>query len=290
MTKKSPVTPREVSQFMASIENPVFMESALKKALESNRSNWQLPDFMTFSDFLRLLLKEKAIRQITLESELYPSIVRYAYGKVTEFQVALSMKPRAYLSHGTAVFLHGFTDQIPRAIYVNQEQSPKPKPTMGISQERIRLAYSRPQRTSRYAFRFGDHRIILVNGKSTNRMGVMQTKGPSGELLEVTSIERTLIDIVVRPAYAGGIFQVLDAYKAAKDRVNPREIVRILNEMDYVYPYHQSVGFLMERAGYEASSILALRERGLNFDFYLVHGARELDYEKSWRLYFPKGI
>jgi predicted transcriptional regulator of viral defense system len=290
MTKRSPVIPREVHQFMESVENPVFMESALRKAFDTNRSNWQLSDFMTFSEFFKLLWKEKVISQITLESELYPSIVRYAYGKVTEFQVALSMKPRSFLSHGTAVFLHGLTDQIPRAIYVNQEQSPKPKPTMGISQERIRLAYSRPQRTSRYAFRFGDHRIILVNGKSTNRMGVMQTKGPSGELLDVTSIERTLIDIIVRPAYAGGIFQVLDAYKAAKDRVNPREILRILSEMDYVYPFHQSVGFLMERAGYEASSTLALRERGLNFDFYLVHGARELDYEKSWRLYFPKGV
>lgn len=33
--------------------------------------------------------------------------------------------------------------------------------------------------------------------------------------IRVTDLERTLIDIAVRPAYSGGVFEVLEAFKNA---------------------------------------------------------------------------
>ena len=39
--------------------------------------------------------------------------------------MALSLRPRSYLSHASALVLQGLTEQIPGTIYVNQEQSAK---------------------------------------------------------------------------------------------------------------------------------------------------------------------
>ena len=114
--------------------------------------------------------------------------------------------------------------------------------------------------------------------------------GPQRESLQVTDIARTLIDIVVRPAYAGGIVQVLEAYRGARGRVEASEIVRRLEALDYLYPYHQAIGFLMDRAGFSAAEFEKLRRLGTRFDFYLTYGMKQTTHDDKWRLYIPKGF
>jgi hypothetical protein len=94
----------------------------------------------------------------------------------------------------------------------------------------------------------------------------------------------------VRPTYAGGVFQVLEAYRAAKDKISTNRLVATLKKLDYVYPYHQAVGFLMERASYGERRYMLLRQLGIEYDFYLAHGIQEPQYSSEWRLFYPKGM
>ena len=94
----------------------------------------------------------------------------------------------------------------------------------------------------------------------------------------------------MRPSYAGGIFHVLEAYKTARDRVSVNRLVATLRKLAYIYPYHQAIGFLMERAGFDRRRYELLQEMPTDYDFYLSHGMKNPAYDEKWRLYFPREL
>lgn len=111
------------------------------------------------------------------------------------------------------------------------------------------------------------HHFVVVSGKFTNHLGVSATRGPSGEGLQATRIERTLVDITVRPIYCGGVEKVLEAYCAARDQLSTRRLMGTLKKLGHLYPYHQAIGFYLERAGFDGEALDLARKPGLEFDF-----------------------
>lgn len=268
----------------------VYRWRELASILSSKRNIWDLQDEIGPKRFIDFLVSDGRLQAITLNSRKYGKEKRFLWGDASPYEIALSLRPGAYLSHGTAMFLHGLTQQIPKRIYVNKEQSIKHRPAAEFSQDRLRFAFSRKQRESQYVFEWDTCMAVLLNGKNTNRLGVGKIKSPDGQLLEATKLERTLIDIVVRPAYAGGIFEVAEVFGNARKRVSIDLLIDTLVKLDYLYPYHQSIGFLMELSGYGEICTRHLRNLGLDFDFYLQHGLKDPDYNPNWRLFIPKGF
>ena len=236
---------------------------------------------------LEYLLDEGILQMVDLESTRYPSFRRYILQGATAFEVALSLRGGSYLSHASAVFLHGLTEQLPLRIYVNREQSPKPEPEDGLTQEALTRAFSRPGRETTYVLSGPGYEVVLLSGKWTANLEVSTLSGIQGEALMVTKLERTLIDITVRPTYAGGVYQVLEAYRAAKDRVSVGVLLATLKKLNYLYPYHQAIGFYMERAGYSEQVLRRVEELGAELDFYLAHALSSRAYSKRWRLHHP---
>ncbi len=112
-----------------------------------------------------------------------------------------------------------------------------------------------------------------------------------GRKLRVTDLERTLIDATVRPFYAGGVNEVLKAYSLAADRISVNRLSALLRRFEYVYPYHQAVGFYLEKSNaYRPEQIDLLRGFPREFDFYLTYQIGEREYSKEWKLFYPKGL
>ena len=293
MSREKQIDRARAVEWFENQPNRIFWPGELATILKNVRSGWGLTRSTTTADFTEFLLKRTPLREVVMTPLNHPQldpIVRYAWKESTPFELALSIKRGSYLCHASAVFLHALTDVLPRTIYVNHEQSPKTH-LGSLSQEAIHRAFASKQRVSTLIYRIDDeYQAQLINGKNTNRLEVSDLTTPFGKNLGTTRLERTLIDITVRPAYGGGIHQVMKTYEAARDHVSVGTLIATLRRLDYVYPYHQAIGFYMQRAGYESKSCDRLKKLGLGYDFYLAHDMREREFDAEWRLFYPKGF
>ncbi len=209
-------------------------------------------------------------------------------------EILLTLRPGCYYSHYTALRMHGLTEQVPKTIYLNHEQHLKSQSTGGLAQERIDAAFKRKARESNNFIESQGSKIYLINGKNTGQLGVVTESvtydSDTPVSVRLTNLERTLIDITVRPAYAGGIFEVLKAFELAKQHVSINALAAMLQKIEHTYPYHQAIGFYLERAGYRASQLSLIKRFPMHYDFYLANNMGEVDYAESWRLYVPKGL
>jgi hypothetical protein len=268
----------------------VFWAEDLATILEKNRAFWRLSSRTGVKQFIQFLMEKGELHEETISpiNHDIASIQRYIWKQADPLEIALSLKRNAYLCHGTAVAIHALNDQIPARVFVNKEQSPKPS-SGELTQAGINRAFANKQRETRLIYRFDDTEVAIVWGKNTGNLGVLEIQY-GGAKLRVTSIERTLIDIAVRPAYAGGPLQVLAAYRGALERVSAGELIAILRKLEYTYPFHQAIGFYMERAGYPESKYNRLKDLGFHYDFYLAYGVKDPEYIPEWRLYVPRGL
>ncbi|HTU25724.1 MAG TPA: hypothetical protein VMF30_10020, partial [Pirellulales bacterium] len=253
----------------------------------SDRVAWGVSELST-RQLANRLVKAKLLSELRLE---FPNrnVVRYVHGSPSAYEVAQSINRAGYLSHFTAIHLHQLTDQIPKVVYLNVEQ----QMSAGggeLRQDAIDRTFKRPCRVSHNAATFDGLRIVVLNGGNTGCLGVQSLTANNGVALRVTGIERTLIDAVVRPIYSGGVFQVAGAYRAARGRVSAEALVQMLRTLNYTYPYHQAIGFFLERADFPAADVELLRAFPMEFDFYLDYAMRQTEYNGRWRLYVPKGF
>lgn len=276
----------KIKSFFKESNKKAFTRTELNTVLEGNRMNWRLPDYMNGEKFKDNLLSREILIQKDVVFEGYiPNKTIFIVPGLTVFQFAAALINKSYFSHFTSVFAHGLTTQIPKVIYISFEQSYKKVSTGSLTQESIDMAFSKPQRMSTTTTTFEEYTLLIHNSKFSGRTGIYNSSGNS-----ITNIERTLIDIAVRPNYAGGVASVLDIYRNAINSISINKLSAILTKLDFIYPYHQIIGFYLQRAGVDIQKLEVFKERGIEFKFYLTYDIEEKMFDDYWQVYYPKGI
>ncbi|MDQ0083359.1 hypothetical protein J2W35_003723 [Variovorax boronicumulans] len=266
-------------------------------ALNTNREFWRLAKSTSLNSFVQFLLEKTALKKVNLPFPNKP-ISGYVWGDMPLLEVLLGLIEGSYYSHYTAMRLHGLTEQVPKTLYISQEKS---RNTEAYSehdelfpQEAIDTAFRQEPRISSNQVTMGEVRVVYLTGAHRAMLGVVEEKVNYDDdddlTLRFTNLERTLIDIAVRPFYAGGIFEVAKAFENAKGKFSVNQLVAMLKRLNFGYPYHQAIGYYLERASYKTSAVALLKKIPMGRDFYLTHGLTKTTYVKDWRLHVPEGF
>jgi predicted transcriptional regulator of viral defense system len=281
---------------LAQTQRKAFSKKELDELLSKNRDFWRLAQKTTVIQFIQFLEKNANLQSHRFG---FPRpITRYSLGDTGLFELVQSIDEKGYFSHYTAISFHGLTEQIPKAIYFNIEQSLRPGGGE-LTQAGINRSFATECRTTNNVATFSEYTIHLLNGGNTDQLGVIEkTIGGNSTIgttnlstIRTTNLERTLIDIAVRAVYSGGIAEVAKAFSEAAGRFSINRLCAYLRQIGYTYPYHQSIGYYLERSGkYTPSQMRQLEEFKIEFDFKLDYKMKETEYIKKWRLHVPKGF
>lgn len=279
-----------IENYTTENNNNILSVIDLGKILNNLITDNIMPTSTSRSKFINNLIENNFIIEYKIKLPK-KNMTKYIYGPASNYKLALSLNPKSYFCQYTALFLHDLTQNVPKNIYTNMEQYKKSfnNDKNELIQENIDRAFSRPMRKTNNIAKLTDFNVYLLNGKNLNNLEVVEII-KNDEVLPITSIERTLIDITIRPDYAGGVTEILNAYKNAKDKFSSGRLIATLNKMDFIYPYHQSIGFYLERAGYPESILKRFDKLDKKYKFYLTYQMREKSFSKRWQLYYPSSL
>lgn len=240
---------------------------------------------------------EKAIAQVVSQGIFEPHQYTdskgeqqyiFSYQTNEDYSIISGIKFGSYLAYASAMKFHKLTSSTDKTIYINCErQSYEPvRKNNKITQDSIDEAFCADPKQSSNINYYKKKPVIVINGKRTDKLGVIPHID-NDSCFYYTDLERTLIDIVVRPIYAYGTKGVLKAFKKAKDRVNLEKLKNYFKELNYAYPYQQCMGYYLDKAGYRNNQSKIFME-DLKYDFYLIHGMEYPGYDKKWKLYYPE--
>jgi hypothetical protein len=283
------INPQIIEAHFESLTQRTFSYSGLLTIFNSMRSSWNLPRSMGPKAFIEMLVRKTKLSQVKLRSANYPSLLRYTWGTPRPLSVALSIKHAAYCSHSSAMWIHGL-GAAPGEIYVNSEQSEKSAAPVVLTQAAIDRAFRNQQRRSKLIYKLNEVKIVVLNGKNTGRLEVEIAKAPSGEYVDVTSLERTLVDSVVRPAYAGGVPNILEAFRLARERASVNKLLHALKLLDHAYPFHQSIGFYMKKSGYSTADQETVKRLPMPFNFYTGYGMKDPAFDTDFKVFYDQSF
>ena len=215
--------------------------------------------------------------------------------KLNPYEIAQAMFPQGYFCNLSSIYYHSLTNQVPKAIYICYEKKPaKRKKVNTVNNNELRRAFIKPHRHTNHVYTLDDYKVVVVERARISNSGVVESH-PPGTLLpnksRVTCIERAMIDAVVSPHYNGGIVSVYTYFRNAWNMLDMARLIKIYRRLDFVYPYSQSIGFLLDRAGMPKYASVIYKNFPPERSFFVDHDAKTTwVYDEKWKLYYPAGL
>src|SRR3546814_15521783 len=125
---------------------------------------------MTLSKFIDELIGKAGFQEIEVKFDTIGRRV-FTFGDVHDIELAAGIFPKGYLSHYSAVYFIGLTEQIPKRIYVTNAPSKKPeKPHSALLQDTIHNPFIKPQPIYESQNRFNGTELVFLKGKHTGNL------------------------------------------------------------------------------------------------------------------------
>jgi len=235
----------------------------------------------TYDSLLEAL---KAVKLVSAHKDFHGAVYKL-FGKtdVLPAAVACSADPFAYLSHLSAMSLHGITDRLPKTLYLCTPPSPE-----WNEEARHRMAKDLGERLTEYneaklpqlryvlGDKIGSANLHVLRRSKRGAFKIIKDRG-----IRVATIGRTFLDMLREPENCGGMQHVIDTYKEYASN----HLALICTEVDQDGNAIEKV-----RAGYLLKDVCGLNHPTIEGwrAFAQRGGSRKLDPNEEYASYYSE--
>ena len=177
-----------------------------------------------------------------------------------KFLVAGKLRDRYYISHHSALELHGLAESTFNIVYISSS-------------------------TYQQSLTYQDITYRILTTKHFFGIESIQYKG---EKLLVSDLEKTILDCIRKIKYAGGLEELMKSLSNIP-YINHDKLWRYLREFDEKALYHKT-GFILETLGKTPESILNKIKKKLGGTVYYLYSEKNCVYNGNWKLMIPKNF
>jgi predicted transcriptional regulator of viral defense system len=238
---------------------------------------------LTRTHYDKLIETLEAVKLVTPNKDFRGTAVYKLFGKtdVLPAAVACSADPFAYLSHLSAMALHGITDRLPKTLYLctpptkewNDEARVRMERELGESLHEYKAA-KLPLLRYVLNVKVGSSNLFVVRRSKRGAFKIIKDRG-----IRVATIARTFLDMIREPENCGGMQHVVDTYKAYA----PTYLTQICSEVD-----QHGTAIDKVRTGYLLKTVCDLDHPAMErwLAFAQRGGSRKLDPNEEYASYY----
>lgn len=197
-------------------------------------------------------------------------------------------------SHFSALFLNGLTNQRPSDIYLSKYSlitRDNKSDMTNIDVDYLKMLFQKSPKITSKQLQYKKNDIFFIEKERkeedyTEKLKI-ELNGYSFNV-QITNKEKTIIDSVISPHYAGGVTTIFQAFENFKD-IDLDKLYDVYVGLNPIYPYWQNIGFYIEKAnGVEAAKIWKDKFNNIMFPFYLSRNYEDKwVYNENWKLSHP---
>jgi predicted transcriptional regulator of viral defense system len=182
-----------------------------------------------------------ALRKIDASANIYQVTSPFASSSpIQDYEILFEANPYCSLSHHTALLFHHLTDTYSHTVHVFQPAPSSSDIPLGTT-SRDWDFYDPPQ--GKKLKKIGTTPVIWHS--LTHTHGTREYR-EYGYTIQVTDVERTLLDGLLEPDWCGGFENVVRAWKEAQDRLNLALLVHYVDTFNSMI-LRQRVGFILKK-------------------------------------------
>lgn len=178
--------------------------------------------------------------------------------------IAVKSIKKAYLSHYTALTIHGFAERYTTQLYIT---TTKHQRNINYHEIKIKFIQTIPKKFFGY-----------------------KTMTYSNENIQVSDLERTIIDIINKPKYAGGWIETINCLKNL-DEINYKKLISYLKKYNNKTTARK-IGYIIDNLNNlnpSQKTIEEIKELSGSNDLYFDTTKRGT-YSQNWNLIIPEKV
>ncbi len=210
-------------------------------------------------------------------------LTRYSFKEtLSDEKLLTSLRKNAFLSMSSALNYMGLSQYRNNFIFISKEQTDKGSDSSDaeLTQKAIDNAFAKDYRKTHMVGKYKDKHIIFLQPKHTIRFGVTEIDG-----VQVSSVNRALVEMVVNVQYFRNSREIIDTFSKIKNHINVDKVFSIVQRFDFIYPYFQSIGYILEEIGFDKEELKKFKESVSEFDFYTDKNQLNYEYDSYWKMY-----